>query len=1487
MKFKYPALLALFMAPVTQASDIVITGVFDGPLSGGTPKGVELFVVNDIADLSACGIGSANNGGGSDGQEFTFGTQAASAGTYIYVASEVPQFTAFFGFAPTFTSSAANINGDDAIELFCNGSVIDTFGDIAVDGSGQAWDHVDGWAYRVAGSGPDGGNFILGNWQFSGINNLEGGSTFDTTISPFPLKSYADETGDTGGGDTGGGDTGGGDPGGTIISGSVCTNCPDLEKFKDLAAFNPTDYYAVVQTEIDLGSGPAVVKTAINSTISSDIKSLSYAEVWTALTYTDEDPVNTDNVILWYTARSQAKSTNGSGAASTNGDNWNREHSWPQSHGFPEQNQLAHTDIHHLRATDISVNSSRGNLDFDNSDSPLAESPINRVDSNSFEPRDDIKGDVARMMFYMDTRYEGAGSDNVADLVLVNRLTSSSEPNLGMLCTLIAWSNADPVDASEQRRNDRIYELQGNRNPFIDNPAWVSLLYPADSCDSTGGGDTGGGDTGGGDTGGGDGGDGEPSGGESTLVFINEIHYDNAGADVGEGIEIAGPAGTDLSGMTLVPYNGSNGTTYSITALSGSIPAQQEGFGTVFFPISGLQNGSPDGVALVAADGTVLQFLSYEGEFAATNGPAQGLTSTDIGVTEISSSPLNFSLQLGGTGFRYEDFSWQEVAASTYDNVNIAQTFVAPKPFINEIHYDNAGADSDEGVEIAGLAGTDLSGMSLVPYNGSNGSSYSITSLSGTIPNQQAGFGTLWFAISGLQNGSPDGVALVAADGTVLQFLSYEGEFAATNGPAQGLTSTDIGVMETSSSPVGFSLQLSGSGVQYSDFTWQEPLTSTIAAVNTNQTFGSGGGDNGGETVELGVCADPATLISSIQGNGLASPLVGETHVVEAVVTAVFPELSAFAVQEEAADMDNDNLTSEGLYVGYAGQLPTLGTIVRLIGVVEEEFENTRIKVDIAPISCGSDSVAATPFSLPFANVEAAEALEGMLVSSAGELTVTDTFTLGRFGEVVLANGRLFIPTNLHPAGSPEAIALAAQNALNQIVLDDNSSVQNPDPVIYPTGNLSASNTLRNGDTVSSLTGILTFSFGDYRILPTQSPTFVASNPRTAAPELTLGNLKVASLNVLNLFNGDGQGGGFPTSRGADSQFELDRQFAKTVEALAAMDADIVGLMEIENDGFAANSAIAELTDKLNAVVGANTYSFVNGGGQIGTDEIKVALLYKPGKVSTVGTYKILNSSNSISDSDGPLFVDTKNRPAFNQKFALLENGQEIVVSVNHLKSKGSSCGAGDDDTATGQGNCNLTRTRAAQALTAFLAQEYAGLPTLIIGDLNAYAKEQPILVIENAGYTNLAEKFQGAGAYSYSFNGEHGYLDHALANQALVDLVVDTTEWHINADEPPVLDYNVNFKSDQQVLDFYAPDAYRMSDHDPVVIAIDLKAAVVKGDWDGDGDVDINDVRGLTRAIQRRETIDMAFDLNNDGVVNALDTRVMTTLCTRARCAA
>lgn len=176
----------------SQATSLIITGVLDGPLAGGTPKTVELFVLNDISDLSIYGLGFANNGGGSDGVEFNFTAVSASAGDFLYIASDHEQFTSFFDFSPDAVSPAVNINGDDALELFRNNSVIDIFGNTAVDGTGQPWEYLDGWAYRNdATGGLDTASFTLSEWYFSGPNALDGSTSNATAANPFPAGSYS------------------------------------------------------------------------------------------------------------------------------------------------------------------------------------------------------------------------------------------------------------------------------------------------------------------------------------------------------------------------------------------------------------------------------------------------------------------------------------------------------------------------------------------------------------------------------------------------------------------------------------------------------------------------------------------------------------------------------------------------------------------------------------------------------------------------------------------------------------------------------------------------------------------------------------------------------------------------------------------------------------------------------------------------------------------------------------------------------------------------------------------------------------------------------------------------------------------------------------------------------------------------------------------------------------------------------------------------
>lgn len=590
---------------------------------------------------------------------------------------------------------------------------------------------------------------------------------------------------------------------------------------------------------------------------------------------------------------------------------------------------------------------------------------------------------------------------------------------------------------------------------------------------------------------------------------------------------------------------------------------------------------------------------------------------------------------------------------------------------------------------------------------------------------------------------------------------------------------------------------------------------------------GTGTGGGTGDGSSSNVCGAPATLISTIQGDALVSPEVGKTHTVEGVVVGVFPGLKGFFIQEEDAQRDGNPLTSEGVFV-YLNAVPTVraGDVVRLTGEVVEYYDLTELKNVTLHDVCGAATVTPVQVQMPFAAASALESVEGMLVSFPQTLTVTDNYDLGRYGTVALSsNGRLYQPTHVVAPGV-DALAVANANALNRILMDDSSSAQNPDPVIYPAPGLSAQNTLRTGDGVAGLVGIMNYGFGEYRIEPVLHPTIVQGNPRTPAPlRIMSGSMRVASFNVLNYFNGDGLGGGFPTSRGASTADEFTRQRTKILTAMAELDADIIGLMEIENDGYGPNSAIADLVNGLNAMpTRCAQYAFIDPGvAQIGSDEISTGLIYCADSVKPKKDTAILTSSID------PAFDDTKNRPALAQTFKQKRGDGEFTVVVNHLKSKGSDCNdAGDPDLGDGQGNCNLTRTSAARALTKWLATD----PThsqdkdfLIIGDLNAYAKEDPIMAIQSAGYTNLLARDLGDAAYSYVFMGASGNLDHALANSHLAGQVVAASVWHINADEPRALDYNLEFKTANQQITYYSPDAYRSSDHDAVVLDLMLTA--------------------------------------------------------------
>lgn len=585
-------------------------------------------------------------------------------------------------------------------------------------------------------------------------------------------------------------------------------------------------------------------------------------------------------------------------------------------------------------------------------------------------------------------------------------------------------------------------------------------------------------------------------------------------------------------------------------------------------------------------------------------------------------------------------------------------------------------------------------------------------------------------------------------------------------------------------------------------------------ASNTFDGLGSHGSDPEPDPDPVADCAAIPVTIGSVQGSGAASSVQGQDVLIKGVVVGDFQTggYDGYYVQDAG---DGDSATSDGIFV-YApgGTAVDAGDNVSVAGAVKEQFGLTEIvAADVKVCFGGATIPEPTPLTLP-ASASQREALEGMYVTLSQQLAIGETFEYGRFGTITLTNGRLDTPTAVVEPGAA-AVALAAANLDNSITLDDGRGTQNPDPAIHPDGEVfTLAHSFRSGDLVQNATGVLDYRFDAWGVQPTEGADFTVGNPRPDVPDVG-GDLKISSFNVLNYFTSidptPANSGDDSYYRGADTAEEFQRQQDKIVSALAEIDADVFGLLEIENNG----TAVQALADALNAKVGPGTYVPVTTG-VIGTDAIATAIIYKPASVTPVGAHLLMTSAID------PAWSDERNRPGLTQRFASTETGEEFVVSVNHLKSKGSAC-AESPDLGDGQGNCSAVRTAAATALTTWLNTTVApDGRAIVIGDLNSYDHEDSIDAFVAGGFTDLEKQFNGEHAYSYVFDGQLGYLDYALAQPALLADVSGVSAWHINADEPSLIDYDMSFKLPAQDA-LWAPDPYRSSDHDPVIVGLNL----------------------------------------------------------------
>jgi len=785
---------------------------------------------------------------------------------------------------------------------------------------------------------------------------------------------------------------------------------------------------------------------------------------------------------------------------------------------------------------------------------------------------------------------------------------------------------------------------------------------------------------------------------------------------------------------------------------------------------------------------------------------------------------------------------------------------------INELDADTAGTDTLEFVELydGGVGNAALDGMVLVFYNGSNNLSYAAYDLDGQTTNAEGYFVignaavpnvSIVIPSNGLQNGA-DAVALYTGDGTNFP----NGSAVTTNNLIDAL------VYDTNDSDDPELLVLLNAG--------QAQVNEGGAGdkdVHSNQRIpnGSGGTRNTDTYAQLeptpgvengAIIPIPTVKIHEVQGSGLVADMAGLTVQVEAIVIGDFQnndQLSGFFIQEEDVDADADAATSEGIFV-YCDSCTTsvsVGDAVTVTGLVEDFFGMTQIDVpasngDIIVTSSGNTLPSSASIVLPAgASTEAEgtfESTEGMLINITTNLVVSEYFELARYGQLVLsANNRFHQFTDSNEPDVNGYNAFKDQLDQSRIILDDDNNIQSdaitdaPDePYFWPRPGASTTNFIRGGDQISNLQGIMHWSFAGqggtdaWRIRPVEEAftyNFTPSNPRTNSPPVVDGSFKVASFNVLNYFT-------TLDERGAHSNVELERQRTKIAAAICNLEADIIGLIEIENNGMTALEDLLNGTNGINATC-SGTYAAINTGF-IGTDEITVAFIYNTATVTPEGAFSILDSSVD------PLFNDDKNRPVLAQTFTQISNGGKLTIAVNHLKSKGSSCESiGDPDLGDGSGNCNITRTNAATAMVDWLATDptNSGDPDfMIIGDLNSYRNESPIDALKlgaddtdgtSDDFVDLLDAYLGASAYSYVFDGQLGYLDYALASQSLIAQITGATAWHINSDEAAIFDYNdgiqdpgeASFHRKSNALPIYEANAFRASDHDPLLVGMNL----------------------------------------------------------------
>ena len=698
-------------------------------------------------------------------------------------------------------------------------------------------------------------------------------------------------------------------------------------------------------------------------------------------------------------------------------------------------------------------------------------------------------------------------------------------------------------------------------------------------------------------------------------------------------------------------------------------------------------------------------------------------------------------------------------------------------------------------------------------------------------------------------------------DGELVDFQQIGGVVDGKGVTGTKNTFTPAPVIGQEAEPTG-ATAASGQSIQLTGDAWKSAAPTPNALPDSS--------DDGDDDGDDGETPEGVTPIADIQGTGDASPIQGKTVTTRGVVTAAYPEggLNGYYIQTPGTGGADraDGAASDGIFVYSPDTVAdtNIDDHVEVTGTVSEHYGQTQISVSASGLKTVDEPAEAVkPVEDAFpAGDEKRESLEGMLLQPSESLTVADNYNTNTYGEVVLATGEgtLDQPTDVHRPGTPEAKALEAENLDREVVLDDGATVNflKADKDI-PLPYLSKEDPVRVGAQASFTSPVvLGFDHEKWRFQPTTrltgdnveavQPTSF-TDTRTETPEAVGGQVSLASFNVLNYFTttGDQLSGcqyyddregnhitvrGGCDARGAANAESLKRQETKIVTAINKLDASVVSLMEIENSaafGKDRDDALATLVKRLNEAAGTEKWDFVDSPAAVPSDEdvIRTALIYQPAEVAPQNESTILDDQDAFSNAREPL------SQAFAPKDGTgeIEKDETFVTISNHFKSKGSGSGPGNEDSGDGQGASNADRVKQAEALVGFAGDQQEATNSdlvYLLGDFNSYTQEDPMQVFYEAGYKDIAAEKTDESTYVYG--SRTGSLDHVLALDAsdeadgagtdatAFDSVTGADVWNINSVESLALEYS---RFNYNVSDLFAPDQFRASDHDPVVVGL------------------------------------------------------------------